>query len=266
MTFQVSLLAMVLLALGYVGLRNGREASAPDHPPTLSAADVKPKGTRSPIPRRSDRLEEAVRGFFRAPDQQARLAHVRRRPFVDAQLPREFESPKAIQVVEHLSKPGLELTMVRADFTDGHVSLLVEELPSGRFVVDTETAHPDRVAQWKVFRESRSTDATSFRVYVSLSDYYNFQFQADQFLALQLELPGTDDIVTGYVPRDSGDASAVREFLHGQITVPMILSLRHAEDLRDAHQLVVARWIQNDWVITDDATAPLFAESGLVEE
>ena len=217
-----------------------------------------------PASDRQERLELAVNGFFAAETAEGRLPFVRRRSFVDADLDESFGEPLEIDEVGELVRAGTTLTMVRVKFTDGYVSLLLEELVSGRFLVDFETANPGEPEAWQKFRQTRATTSQAFRVYGTLSDYYNYGFDRSTHVALEIKVPGCEDIVTGYISRALTGTMRLLEAVEGQIAVPLILSLSHPEPLEDPSQVKIEGLVQSDWVILDDAVAPTFGESGLV--
>ena len=141
---------------------------------------------------------------------------------------------------------------------------LLEELVSRRFLVDSETAHPEEPNAWLKFRQDRVPTPRAFRVYGTLSDYYNFEFEHRKHVAVEIEVPGSEERVNGYVRRASRDSMRLLKAVQGQISVPLILSLRHPRRSKDPSQVIIDRFVQGDWVILDDAVAPTFGERELV--
>lgn len=204
---------------------------------------------------REERLREAVMAFYQAEEAQGRTAAIRRPAFVDSSQSLGGE-PVRVDEMQLLDQAHAQLSLVRVTLASGEVhSLLVEELPSGRFLVDSETATPEVAARrWEAFLEARPTEPRYVRVHASLSDYYNYQFQSYEYLAIQLEVDGRP--VIGYLARNTVDANHVQEALQGRIHVPMIVALRFPESVHARNQVVIDHWLQTGWVITDDASAP----------
>jgi hypothetical protein len=86
----------------------------------------------------------------------------------------------------------------------GSLEILLRRNPEGQLVIDWESYVGYSEKSFSELRTRKPTDATLIRAYVTLADYYNYEFSdADRYLSVKLSSPNEEEFFHAYCLRDS---------------------------------------------------------------
>ncbi len=204
---------------------------------------------------------ETVRAFLAAPTLEKKLTYVRRASSVQRYMERHYQShsiqpviPDAVTVAgqQRDLQSTYPLYIVAAKIDDALLPLIVENR-NGRYLIDWESHAGHNPVPIERFLKLSGVQSP-FRVYASLTDYYNFAYSDPlKYLALELRIQGRDEPLYAYLPRAHPDKDVLVRTLRGQKDVPMILQLRNGGGKATLNgQVLIERFIQSHWFVEEE--------------
>lgn len=130
-------------------------------------------------------------------------------------------------------------------------ALFFHETPEG-FKIDWEAWAGWSEMPWPEFLASKPKQSKTFRVNLSVVDYYNVAFADDKkWTSYRLESPDGKHVVYGYAESDSMLNSKLRPPPDSK-TVGMILALRFPENAASNNQVLIDHIVAEGWVLEKD--------------
>ena len=246
------IMALLVIAIGLLVFKDIRFASK--ETPLQSPIDL--DGARpSEI---ATRAAEAVKAYLMAATIEDKLRHVRRpvpvRPLMSDHYSRHPLMPVALRHLVVRSEyqdiaRAHDLYVIAAETEDDEQHSMLLEEADGHYYVDWES----HVAYNPMSREQllnrKPTRPQSFRVYATLSKYYNFNFDDPRkHLALELGFPKDEGILYGYIAWDNPSLKRMIKHLVDGEQVPMILDIQVPENARE-NQVEVTGFQQYRWFV-----------------
>ena len=127
--------------------------------------------------------------------------------------------------------------------------MAVERLNDGSYLIDWEVSSGYQEMPLSTFRDQRLTVAKEFRVTVELTDYYNFQFTEDKYVAFSATtIKADEEPLYVYGRRDDAKVAAIESTLKEvRDSMGMIVTLRYPENSKANNQVHLEEVISEAW-------------------
>lgn len=145
-----------------------------------------------------------------------------------------------------------EVVNVREEGTDeAHVFSL---LPGNdRMLIDWESAVAYGELSWDRLLEERPLEPVQLRVFVELDNYYNFEFSDEEkWQSLRIKTRSVEEMLYGYVERDSVVGRRVLGATGADEVVPMNIRVKFLPETRERDMVVIDELLHPYWLRDDD--------------
>ncbi len=205
---------------------------------------------------RLDLAKATVRAYFQTGDPGERLELVRHPEETRPRMLRFYgERPVTKDVIsvfgtaENLQAGGLDFLVLPAYIEGKQADLFLEELKEGGYLVDWESQVGYNATLFPVFRSKADPKPTEFRVLATESDRYGGAFASkNEFLAVQLHFPDSDESALGYLDRASPDFAALEKLVTGQYRKRLRLVLARAKGPSAEQQVIITKLAGDSWL------------------
>jgi hypothetical protein len=129
------------------------------------------------------------------------------------------------------------------------LELALRRQAKGNYVLDWESYVGASEMDWEEFTKTKPTKPVLFRVYASVSDYYNFRYSdANLYLCVRLVRPDREATIYAYCERNGPVARSLAGIISSSNSVPVTVKISYRPDAESAEcvnldALVAGRWL-----------------------
>ncbi len=129
------------------------------------------------------------------------------------------------------------------------IELAMRRQASGSYLLDWESYVGASEQSWDEFMRLKPTDATLFRVYASLGDYYNYGYDdSNRYVSIRLTSPNQEKTIYGYCERNGPIARDFAGVINNRSLVPLTVKLSFrpgatSSECVNLDALVATRWL-----------------------
>ncbi len=209
------------------------------------------------------RAGAVIESFLDAPNYKERLKFVRSPKVVAPLMERYYKDHPDGAVEFRKPRDGWKLAPYQnfllgsvelADFSE--ISIAVERMEDGRFLVDWESFVGYCDVPWDQIKKKRSTEPFLIRARATGGDYFNFGYTDDKWACIQLQDSDQEHTIYAYTELDGPQLKALTKVMSISGTTHVTMKVAYPEGGKADNQVHVMGGISRGWVTMRESKPP----------